>query len=239
MPSPPEDQYAATAAPGSPWASSARELTGVRGAHLVDRSTDPSVKTAWQTTTGRADVVISVLDSGILWNSALISNRMKDLRRKVHQTIQRVTFDIERIHLNTAVAAFHELVNEIYRLEAEVAQEPGRAVLREALETLILLLNPFTPHVCEEMGRRLGRAEGLVRAPWPAADEAAAREDAVELAVQVNGKVRGRITVPREAGEEAVRGRALEEPRVAEMIKGKEVVKVVVVPGRLVSVVTR
>jgi len=112
-------------------------------------------------------------------------------------------------------------------------------VLREALETLILLLNPFTPHVCEEMGQRLGGAEGLVRAPWPAADEAAAREDAVELAVQVNGKVRGRITVPREAGEEAVRGRALEEPRVAEMIKGKEVVKVVVVPGRLVSVVTR
>src|SRR6266446_323971 len=163
----------------------------------------------------------------------------RDLRRKVHQTIQRVTSDIERIHLNTAVAAFHELVNEIYRLEAEVAQGPGRAVLREALETLILLLNPFTPHVCEEMGRRLGRAEGLVRAPWPVADEAAAREDAVELAVQVNGKVRGRITVPREAGEEAVRGRALEEPRVAEMIKGKEVVKVVVVPGRLVSVVTR
>ncbi len=167
---------------------------------------------------------------------AVVGGPARDLRRKVHQTIQRVTSDIERIHLNTAVAAFHELVNEIYRLEAEVAQGP---VLREALETLILLLNPFTPHVCEEMGRRLGRAEGLVRAPWPAADEAAAREDAVELAVQVNGKVRGRITVPREAGEEAVRGRALEEPRVAEMIKGKEVVKVVVVPGRLVSVVTR
>ncbi len=78
-----------------------------------------------------------------------------------------------------------------------------------------------------------------MRAPWPVADEAAAREEAVELAIQVNGKVRGRITVPREAGEDAVRGRALEEPRVAEMIKGKEVVKVVVVPGRLVSVVTR
>jgi leucyl-tRNA synthetase len=78
-----------------------------------------------------------------------------------------------------------------------------------------------------------------VHAPWPVADEAAAREEAVELAVQVNGKVRGRITVPAEAGEDAVRGRALEEPRVAEMIRGKEVVKVVVVPGRLVSVVTR
>src|SRR6266581_3407534 len=179
---------------------------------------------------------------------AVVGGPARDLRRKVHQTIQRVTFDIERIHLNTAVAAFHELVNEIYRLEAEVAQGPnapggsggpGLAVLREALETLILLLDPFTPHVCEEMWRRLGHAEGLVRAPWPVADEAAAREEAVELAIQVNGKVRGRITVPREAGEETVRGRALEEPRVAEMIRGKEVVKVVVVPGRLVSVVTR
>jgi leucyl-tRNA synthetase len=121
-----------------------------------------------------------------------------------------------------------------------VAQSgPGRAVLREAIETVILLMNPFTPHVCEEMWRRLGNAQSLVRAPWPAADEAAAREDEVELAVQVNGKVRGRITVPREAGEAAVRQASLEEPRVAEMLKGKEVVKVVVVPGRLVSVVTR
>ena len=164
----------------------------------------------------------------------------RDLRRKVHQTIQRVTSDIDRIHLNTAVAAFHELVNEVLRLEPEVAQGgPGRAVLREAIETVVLLMNPFTPHVCEEMWRRLGNAEGLVRAPWPVADEAAAREDAVELAVQVNGKVRGRITVPREAGEAAVRRASLEEPRVAEILKGKEIVKVVVVPGRLVSVVTR
>jgi leucyl-tRNA synthetase len=158
----------------------------------------------------------------------------------VHQTIQRVTSDIDRIHLNTAVAAFHELVNEVLRLEPEVGQGgPGRAVLREAIETVILLLNPFTPHVCEEMWQRLGHADGLVRAPWPVADELVAREDAVELAVQVNGKVRGRITVPRGAGEAAVRQASLEEPRVAEMLKGREVVKVVVVPGRLVSVVTR
>jgi leucyl-tRNA synthetase len=171
---------------------------------------------------------------------ANLAGAPRDLRRKVHQTIQRVTSDIDRIHLNTAVAAFHELVNEVLRLEPEVAPGgPGRAVLREAIETVVLLLNPFTPHVCEEMWQRLGNAEGLVRAPWPVADEAAAREDAVELAVQVNGKVRGRITVPREAGEAAVRQASLEEPRVAEMLKGKEIVKVVVVPGRLVSVVTR
>jgi leucyl-tRNA synthetase len=162
------------------------------------------------------------------------------LRRKVHQTIDKVTRDIEeRIQLNTAVAALMELVNEIYRVEAEVRSGPGRAALREALETLVLLLNPFTPHVCEEMWARLGHEGGLVRAAWPAFDAAAAREESVELAVQVNGKVRGRVVVPQGATEDEVRRRALAEPRVAEHVEGREVVKCVVVPGRLVSVVVK
>jgi leucyl-tRNA synthetase len=160
------------------------------------------------------------------------------LRRKVHQTIAKVTHDIEdRIQLNTAVAALMELVNEIYRLEDEVAKGPGAPVLREALETVILLLNPFTPHICEEMWMRLGHDGGLVRARWPAFDAEAAREDEVELAVQVNGKVRGRVTVAREADEETVRAKALEA--VAQQAEGKQVVKVLVVPGRLVSVVVK
>jgi leucyl-tRNA synthetase len=162
------------------------------------------------------------------------------LRRKVHQTVQRVTADIEeRIHLNTAVAAFHELVNELYRLEPEVSEGPSRAALREALEVLVTLMNPFTPHACEEMWTRLGHASGLVDQRWPVADAAAAREDEVEIAVQVNGKIRARITVAADAAEETVRARALEEPRVMEQVAGKELVKLVVVPGRLVSVVVR
>jgi leucyl-tRNA synthetase len=165
----------------------------------------------------------------------------RELRRKVHRTIGKVTADIEeRMHLNTAVAALMELYNAIADGEGRVAgSAPGRTVLREAIETLVKLLNPFTPHVCEEMWERLGHEEGLARAAWPALDAEAAREDAVELAVQVNGKVRGRVVVPRDSAEDAVRARALEEPRVAELLKGKEVVKVVVVPGRLVSVVAR
>jgi len=164
----------------------------------------------------------------------------RELRRKVHQTIERVTADIEeRIHLNTAVAALMELNNEITRLESAVVEGPGRAVLREAIETLVLLLNPFTPHVAEEMWERLGNTGGLVRAPWPVFHAEAARADTVELAVQVNGKVRGHITVAPDAGEEAVRAQALAEPRVAELVNGKQVTKVVVVPGRLVSVVLR
>jgi len=164
----------------------------------------------------------------------------RDLRRKVHQTIDKVTRDVEeRIQLNTAVAALMELVNEAYRLEPEVREGPGRAALREALETLVLLLNPFTPHACEEMWARLGHAEGLVHAAWPAFDAEAAREDAVELAVQVNGKVGGRVWVPAGATEETIRAKALAEPRVAEHVQGRQMVKCVVVPGRLVSVVVQ
>jgi leucyl-tRNA synthetase len=166
--------------------------------------------------------------------------RARDLRRKVHQTIEKVTRDVEeRIQLNTAVAALMELKNEILRLEAEVVSGPGRPALREALETLVLLLNPFTPHVCEEMWARLGHAESLVRAAWPVFAAEVAREDAVELAVQVNGKVRGRVVVPQGASEEHIRAQALAEPRVAEHVLGKEMVKFVVVPGRLVSVVVK
>jgi leucyl-tRNA synthetase len=162
----------------------------------------------------------------------------RDLRRKVHQTIARVTRDIEeRIQLNTAVAALMELVNEIYRLEEQVSAGKGRPVLREALESVLLLLNPFTPHVCEEMWARLGHSEGLVRASWPVLDQEAAREDEIELAVQVNGKVRGRIKVVRGADEETVRSKALEE--VADRVQTKTVVKVLVIPGRLVSVVVK
>jgi leucyl-tRNA synthetase len=164
----------------------------------------------------------------------------RELRRKVHQAIVRVTEDVdERIHLNTAVAAFHELVNEVYRLEPEVAEGAGRWALREAIEALVLLMNPFTPHLCEELWARLGHAEGLVDHPWPVADAAVAREDSVELAVQVNGKVRGHVTVPRDASEEEVRRAALEEPRVREHLAGRPIAKFVLVPGRLVSVVVR
>jgi leucyl-tRNA synthetase len=164
----------------------------------------------------------------------------RELRRKVHQTIAKVTEDVdERIHLNTAVAAFHELANEIYRLEPDVSEGPGRWALREAVETLVLLMNPFTPHVCEEMWTRLGHADVLVDHPWPVADAAVAAEEAVELAVQVNGKVRGHVRVPPGATEEEVRRAALEEPRVREHLAGRPIAKFVFVPGRLVSVVVR
>jgi leucyl-tRNA synthetase len=202
---------------------------GIEGQHRF-------IQRVWRLLDRHADAIAGGIRGPV---SADLPEAARDLRRKVHQTIQRVTQDLERIHLNTAVSAFHELYNEITRVEAEVAEGAGRAVLREALETLVLLMSPYTPHVCEEMWVRLGRRPTVVDRPWPVADPALAREDEVELAVQVNGKVRGRITVPREAPEEEVKRLALEEPRVKEHVAGKEVVRQVVVPGRLVSVVVR
>jgi leucyl-tRNA synthetase len=164
------------------------------------------------------------------------SEAARALRRKVHQTILKVTEDVEeRIKLNTAVSALIELVNELYRLEGEVESGPQRPVLREALETLVLLLGPFAPHMAEELWMRLGRRFSVVDRPWPVGDPALAREEEVELAVQVNGKVRERITVPVGTVEDDVRARALEA--VKHHLDGKRVVKVVVVPGRLVNVV--
>jgi leucyl-tRNA synthetase len=164
----------------------------------------------------------------------------RELRRKVHQTIGRVTEDIEeRLKLNTAVAALMELSNEIARLEPMLAEGPMRPVLREAVETLVLLLSPFAPHACEEMWMRLGRRFSIVDRNWPLADPELAKRELVELAVQLNGKVRARITLPSGAGEDESREQALADPKVRELMAGRQLVKAVVVPGRLVSLVVK
>jgi len=169
-----------------------------------------------------------------------LSPAARALRRKVHQTIRRVTDDVEdRLKLNTAVSALIELEHAIADAEKALAESPERPVFREALETLVLLLSPFAPHIGEEMWERLGRRFSIVDRPWPVADPAIAREDELELAVQVNGKVRGRITVPAESPEDETKRKALADPKVEEHTRGKEIVKVVVVPGRLVSVVVK
>jgi leucyl-tRNA synthetase len=169
---------------------------------------------------------------------AELSPAARTLRRKVHQTIRKITDDIEeRLKLNTAVSALIELEHAIADAEKELGRGPEQPVFREALETLVLLLSPFAPHVAEEMWDKLGRRFSIVDRPWPASDEGVAREEELELAVQVNGKVRGRVTVPAEAGEEEVRTRAL--AAVADHVQGRQVAKVVVVPGRLVSVVVK
>jgi leucyl-tRNA synthetase len=181
------------------------------------------------------------------------------LRRKTHETIQRVTVDIEeRQQLNTAIAAMMELVNELYAFsEKTVTGPPGRrveedvdragetertetiCVVREAVEALILMLSPFAPHMSEELLERLGSEGGLSRASWPTFDPAVAKAEEIVVPVQVNGKVRSRLTVAAEASEAELERLALADPHVQNYTSGKTVKKVVVARGRLVSVVVQ
>jgi leucyl-tRNA synthetase len=194
-----------------------------------------------------------------------LSAEEKSLRRKTHDTIRRVTGDIEqRQQLNTAVSAMMELVNDLYAFtELTVTGLPGRrvrspdpvsptigptaraerdqtnAVVQEAAEALIRLLAPFAPHTAEEMWESTGHAGGLAAAVWPAYDADVARADEIVVPVQVNGKVRGRVTVPADTSESALEALALSDPAVVAAIAGKVVAKVVVARGRLVSLVVR
>ena len=131
------------------------------------------------------------------------------------------------------------MTNEIYRLEDSLGVDADEAALAEALDTLVLLLSPFAPHVCEQMWSDLGHPASLVDQPWPAVDETALRESAVEVAVQVNGKLRARVKVPAGASEEAHRQIALDDAAVRTHVDGKAIVKAVIVPGRLVNLVVK
>ncbi len=167
---------------------------------------------------------------------ASLDARQKALRRELHRTIAKVTDDVGRRYtFNTAIAAVMELLNELGRFEARSAAD--RAVVQELLESAVLLLSPMVPHICHSLWHALGHARAIVDERWPSADEAALASETVEIVVQVNGKVRGRISVPAGAGEEAVRVAALAEHNVRRHLAGKAVRRVVVVPGKLVNVV--
>ena len=188
-----------------------------------------------------------------------LNDAEKALRRKAHDTIRRVTADIEqRQSLNTAVSAMMELVNELYVFsEQTVTGGPGRrvdedpehvgemerretiCVVREALESLTLMLSPFAPHTAEEMWEMLGHKTGLDAATWPAFKAEVARALEIVVPVQVNGKVRSRLTVPAEASEMELEQLALADPAIRAYTDGKTVKKVVVAKGRLVSIVVQ
>jgi leucyl-tRNA synthetase len=162
------------------------------------------------------------------------------LRRKTHQTIRKVTEDIEdRFHFNTAIAAVMELVNEMYAFVGENAQVTGAdaAVFLEAAESAVLLLSPAVPHITEELWELLGRAPSVVREAWPSFDEALAREGEITIVVQVNGKVRSRLMVGAETPDEKIRELALADDKVKGHIEGKAIRNVVVVPKKLVNIV--
>jgi leucyl-tRNA synthetase len=169
-------------------------------------------------------------------NSLPITNDASRLLRKTHQTIKRVTNDIEReFHFNTAVAGLMELVNEIASFEP--ATDEDWASLRFALEKTLLLLFPFAPHITEELWEAMGNKPSIFQEKWPDWDEEIAKEERIELVIQVNGKLRSKFLIPIGITDDEIKAMALQEPKINDIINGKPIKKVLVVKGKLVNIV--
>jgi len=198
--------------------------TGVEGAHRF-------LKRLWRAVAEHVNAgPVPKLDVPAL------DDAQRALRRQAHATIAKVGDDIGRRYtFNTAVAAVMELLNALLRSES--ASDQDRAVKQESFEAIALLLAPMTPHICETLWRELGHKSSVMTVPWPRLDESALLRDHIELVVQVNGKLRGRISVPADAERAQLEQAALSEANVRKFVDGKSVKKVIVVPGKLVNVV--
>ncbi|NLO75783.1 MAG: leucine--tRNA ligase [Clostridia bacterium] len=172
-------------------------------------------------------------------NNGVNSSADKDLRRLLHGTIKRVTEDIElRFNFNTAISAIMELVNGLYHYRSEVEKQNAQ-LLQETIEKLLILLAPFTPHLSAELWEAVGLKDSVHSQDWPAYDEAALKTEEVEIVIQINGKVRDRLVIPVELGREELEKQALSTEKVQAAISGKEVRKVITVPGKLVNIVVK
>src|SRR5690606_16724756 len=190
-----------------PWST-----TGVDGTHRF-------LNRVWRLLAG---------DDGALSANVVREAPTRDQQRILHRTIAKVTEDIEALRMNTAIAALMELTNAAYKWE----RVPG-----EVAETLALLLSPFAPHIAEEVWSLLGHAESIAYAPWPIADPKLLVSDTLEIPVQVNGKMRGRVTVPADADQDAVVAIAREDDNVRRHLEGQNVRRAIYVPGRILNFV--
>ncbi|WP_148864919.1 leucine--tRNA ligase [Marinobacter fonticola] len=198
--------------------------SGVEGAHRF-------IKRLWRLVhehaqSGRAGPV----------DPSSLNDAQRDLRRKTHETITKVSDDVSRrLTFNTAIAAVMELLNEVGKLQ--VATETDRAVVQEALDTAVLLLSPITPHVCHVLWETLGHEDAVVDASWPQADEAAMVRSTIQMVLQVNGKVRSKVDVPANIEKADLEKLAVEDENVQRFTEGSTIRKVIVVPGKLVNIV--
>ena len=172
---------------------------------------------------------------------AELTPQARSVSRKLHQTIKRVSDDfLGRWHFNTSIAAIMELVNELYGAEEAIASGAIPAELVAEIErNLVLLLAPFAPYLAHELWEMLGEREVLLRAPWPKYDAELAKEEEIEIPVQVNGKLRSRIIVPAGSDNSLIQERALAEEKIKSAVDGKQVVKVIIVPAKLVNIVVK
>ena len=148
---------------------------------------------------------------------------------EMHKTIKKVTEDIENLKFNTAIAALMSLLNTF----------GDNGVNQAEYKTFILLLSPFAPHICEELNERMGGTEMLVYAPWPKYDESKTVDDTLEIGVQINGKVKATVWIGVQDTKEQIQEKAMAEPKVAAALSGMQVVKVIVIPGRIVNIVVK
>jgi leucyl-tRNA synthetase len=167
------------------------------------------------------------------WRESISAETEADkiLRRKTHQMIGKVGTDIERFSMNTAIAAMMEFINSLQEYSSQVSA----AVYSEAVENLLLCLSPFAPHLADELLSTIGYESSAYKAAWPRADEAIAREEEITLPIQINGKLKSKITVAADADESTLREAALEE--IKSQLDGKEVRRVIIVPGRMINIV--
>ena len=182
------------------------------------------------TVSAGATASFSVLASG-----SPTPETLRSLRRKTHQALRRVTRNFEQFEFNTIISSLMELLNEMYK-----AREAGAAGSKEWIEAQQLYLKmmaPVAPHIAEELWAEIGQKYSIHTQSWPAVDEEAAKEDEVSIAVQINGKVRDRITVAADASDETVQAAALAAEGVIRALEGKSPRKIIVIKGKLVSIV--
>jgi leucyl-tRNA synthetase len=184
-------------------------------------------------------LVYQYLESGIATveiDKNQLTEVQKDVRRQLHQAIQKVTDDMGRRHtFNTAIAANMELINTLSKFND--SSDIGKAVMEEALEAIVLMLSPIVPHICHKLWLELGHSEVIDKVSWPEADESALVQSTLQIVVQVNGKLRGKISVAIEASKDEVEKLALEEEHVQRFVEGKTIKKIIVVPKKLVNIV--
>ena len=189
----------------------------------------------WAVVCKNLDILCAEGDKGSKYPSQLSVSASR-LMRKTHQTIKKVTGSIERdYHFNTAIAALMELMNETVSFNP--LSYGDREVLRFGIRRMVLLISPFAPHIAEELWKEIGEAKSILNETWPVWDEDAAREEEIELVIQVNGKVRDKVMIPAGLDNEAIREKAFAGPRIQEHIKDKPLKKVIIVKSRLVNIV--
>lgn len=182
-----------------------------------------------------------VRNAPALQNADKLVGVHQEMRRITHQTIKKVGDDVgQRFNFNTAISSIMEMVNALYTYRDKVPQaERNAAVLKEALNGLTILLAPFAPHITDELWQQLGNDNSVHKQPWPQYDEQALVEDEVTVVVQINGKVKERLMVPANINAEELKEAAMNNEKISELIAGKQVVKIIAVPGKLVNVVVK